>query len=66
MFGNKPYPYVIAELCANHNGSLENAIRLIDEAVGAGCDCVKFQSWDRDLFADEVYERNRFWKMVEK
>ena len=66
MFGNKPYPYVIAELCANHNGSLENAIRLIDEAVGAGCDCVKFQSWDRICLRMKYTNETVFWKMVEK
>ena len=32
------------------------AIKLIDEAKKIGCDCVKFQSWDRDLFCNEVYE----------
>ena len=36
------------------------AIKLIDEAKKIGCDCVKFQSWDRDLFCNEVYERNSF------
>ena len=35
--------FVIAEIGLNHNGSLENALKLIDEAVKAGCDAVKFQ-----------------------
>jgi len=35
--------YVIAEIGINHNGSLETAKRLIEEAAGAGCDAVKFQ-----------------------
>src|SRR5262245_308881 len=35
--------YVIAEIGINHNGSLETAKRLIDVAVDAGCDAVKFQ-----------------------
>jgi N-acetylneuraminate synthase len=33
----------IAEIGINHNGSLEIAWRLIDEAVDAGCNAVKFQ-----------------------
>ena len=35
--------YVIAEIGINHNGSLDIAKKLIDEAVAAGCDAVKFQ-----------------------
>ena len=39
---NQPV-YIIAEIGINHNGSLENAKKLIDGAVFAGCDAVKFQ-----------------------
>ena len=35
--------YVIAEIGINHNGTLENAKRLIDSAKFSGCDAVKFQ-----------------------
>ena len=35
--------YVIAEIGINHNGSLELAKKMIDEASKAGCDAVKFQ-----------------------
>jgi len=35
--------FVVAEIGINHNGSLETAKRLIDAAVAAGCDAVKFQ-----------------------
>jgi N-acetylneuraminate synthase len=35
--------FVVAEIGINHNGSLETAKQLIDAAVGAGCDAVKFQ-----------------------
>ena len=35
--------YVVAEIGINHNGSVDLAKRLIDEAVRAGCDAVKFQ-----------------------
>ena len=34
---------IIAEIGINHNGSLETAKKLIDTAVIAGCDAVKFQ-----------------------
>lgn len=35
--------YVIAEIGINHNGSLEMAKKMIDAAVEAKCDAVKFQ-----------------------
>ena len=35
--------YIIAEIGINHNGEVEIAKKLIDEAVRAGCDAVKFQ-----------------------
>lgn len=35
--------FIIAEIGINHNGDLEIARRLIDAAVNAGCDAVKFQ-----------------------
>ncbi|WP_299127610.1 N-acetylneuraminate synthase [uncultured Winogradskyella sp.] len=36
---------IIAEAGVNHNGSLDNAFKLIDAAVDAGVDYVKFQSF---------------------
>jgi sialic acid synthase SpsE len=42
--GNHP-PYVIAEIGANHNRSLELARRLIDVAADAGADAAKFQTY---------------------
>lgn len=41
-------PYIIAELSANHNGSMETAMRLIREARDAGADAVKIQSYRPD------------------
>lgn len=41
-------PYIIAELSANHNGKLETALRIIDEAKKAGADAVKLQTYRPD------------------
>ena len=41
-------PYVIAELSANHNGDLAQALKIIDAAVEAGADAVKIQTYRPD------------------
>lgn len=41
--------YIIAEIGINHNGSLELAKNMIDEAAKAGCDAVKFQKRTPEL-----------------
>jgi len=46
--GTDEPPYVIAELSANHNGKLETALRIIDEARKAGADAVKIQTYRPD------------------
>ena len=35
--------YIIGEIGINHNGDINIAKKLIDSAVNAGCDAVKFQ-----------------------
>ena len=37
--------YIIAEGGVNHNGSLELAYRLCEQAKEAGADAIKFQTW---------------------
>ena len=46
--GQEYAPYIIAELSANHNGKLETALKIIDEAKKAGADAVKLQTYRPD------------------
>lgn len=45
---------IIAEAGVNHNGSLDNALALIDAASMAGADVVKFQTFDSGLLSTET------------
>ena len=59
-------PYIICELSANHNGSLNKAIRMIEAAKNCGADAVKIQTYRPDTItlncdAEEFQIKGGLW-----
>lgn len=59
-------PYIIAELSANHNGSLETALKIIEQAKLCGADAVKLQTYKADTITlnsknEEFMIRGGLW-----
>lgn len=60
-------PYIIAEMSANHNGSIENAFKIIEMAKRCGADAVKMQSYTADTITlnsnkDEFKIKSGLWE----
>ena len=53
---------IIAEAGVNHNGSLETAYKLIDVAVDAGVDVVKFQSGKAEKVISKYAQKAEYQK----
>lgn len=58
--GENHPPLVIAEIGINHEGSYDKAVRMVDDAFSAGCECVKFQSHviEDEMIPNEVIPGN--------
>ncbi len=58
--GSDHPPLVIAEIGINHEGSVDRAVEMVDDAVAAGCECVKFQCHvvDDEMIPNKVVPGN--------
>ena len=52
--------FIIAEAGVNHNGDINLAKKLIDVAVEAGVDAVKFQTWKTELLVTKEAEQAEY------
>lgn len=53
IIGDGYSTFIIAEIGINHNGDVKLAKKLIDMALFAGCDAVKFQKRNPDVSTPE-------------
>ena len=56
------HTFIIAEAGDNHNGSFELALKLVDKAVEAGADCVKFQTFVTENVISKFAEKAEYQK----
>jgi len=64
-YENRIYrPYIIAEIGVNHEGSMDLAKQLIDEAKEGGADAVKFQSYKAETLASK--DSPSYWDTTEE
>ena len=54
--------FIIAEAGVNHNGSLELAKKMIDVAVEAGADAVKFQTFNAEKVVSKYAPKAEYQK----
>jgi N,N'-diacetyllegionaminate synthase len=64
---NNHKTFIIAEAGVNHNGLLKKALKLIDAAVAARADAIKFQTFKAENIATKFapkakYQKNEFFK----
>jgi len=57
-------PYIIAEMGVNHEGSMDLAKRLIDEAKEGGADAAKFQAYRADTLASK--KSPAYWDLTKE
>ena len=51
--------YFIAEAGLNHNGQIDIAKKMIDDAYNAGADAIKFQTYKSENFLSESFFNNQ-------
>lgn len=54
--------FIIAEAGVNHNGSFELAKKLVDKAVWAGADCIKFQTFNSKNLVSKNAQKAEYQK----
>ena len=63
MINNLKKPFLIAEAGINHNGNINQAIKMVDLAKKSGADAIKFQTY---ITAKRVAQNSPIYKILKK
>jgi len=63
MIKNLKRPFLIAEAGINHNGNINQAIKMVDLAKSSGADAIKFQTY---ITSKRVKHNNPVYKILKK
>ena len=53
LIGDSHPPFIVAEAGINHNGDIDLALKMIDVAIEAGVDAIKFQTFKAEEFCGD-------------
>ena len=69
IISQKKNPFIIAEMSGNHNGSLSEALKIVDLASIAGADAIKLQTYTPDTITMKskrseffIKDKKNLWK----
>jgi len=60
--GGKYPPFIVAEMSANHNQSLDSALQIVEAAVKSGAHALKLQTYTPDTLTLDVENEDFFIK----
>ncbi len=71
LIGSDHPPFIMAEVGINHEGDINKALQIVDAAVDAKADCVKFQSHivDKEMIKTDITPENAdepLWNIIER